>query len=323
MGCFWDFFVHRFLFSRFLVVYLGLSSLVFADDISWFTGSFLATNPVNMLPGEYTLQPYLIESYTYAAYSKNWGYTSATPLQTFTPAVQFEFGLLNWLDFTIYTQAQYNAGAGQSDFHLGITQAFLGFQILKQTATNSFPNLRLLFVEQFPTGPYQNLSPEKSFVGAGSNGSFQSGIILVLQSLFSTVRHQDLNINLNLDYFFYLSSVHVHGYNYYGGNASTNGFAQPGEAFTLNLAVQFAFTENWAIVSDFNYQHTRATTFFGNAGDGISSLSAPASQSIVITPGFEYNMSANLGLLVSTWLTVAGQNTSAFAGGVISFDATF
>lgn len=276
-----------------------------------------------MLPGQYLIQSYLIEAYTYGNYNDNWQCKSATHLQTFNPSLQFEFGLLDWLDITCIGNVLYNDGNNQSDVHLGPTQVWLGMQLLRAPPETSKLNLRFLLFEQFPTGPYQNLSANKSFVGSGSNGSYQSGLSIVLQKTFTTLRKLDLNINFNANYTFYLSPVHVRGYNYYGGNETTDGVIHLGNTFLVDLSAQFSCTQRWAIVSDFSYQYAGKTRFAGNAGDGLSSLAGPSSESFVITPGFEYNLNANIGILATSWLTIAGRNTAAFAGGAISINATF
>lgn len=292
------------------------------DEQPWFTGTFIAYGPVCLDPGVFNVQFYMSFLNSYAQYNNRGRKVDVPDIFEMTPFFTFfQTGILHDFDISLTTQALYEQSQGLSDVHWGPTSLSLGYQIMRSMKDTPIPNIRFLLNGVFPSGPFDGLGAQVKDIGAGTNGSYQIGPTLVVQKIFySLMPGHPISINLNFGYL-YQTHVVVRGFNFYGGTAFSKGAIKPTSIWNVNLATEISLTRNIAIGTDINYNYTGRIRYTAIEGD--VDLSQPAAQVLSLTPMLEYNFSVNMGAFIAGWISLWGQNTAVFGGGVVSAFFTF
>lgn len=291
----------------------------------WYTGPILAPSAHLMPPGSYNIQPYLFITGDYGKYQAS-GSLKKTPTQyTLNPVFIAQFGMLDWVDSVITIQGIYNHLNGHGDFNIGDLPISLGFQLLKEKPYR--PAILISVKEQFPTGKYQRLDPEKEGVDSTGSGSYQTSFYLNASKVIWWLSYKHpMAVRLSLQYTI-PSTVKVKGFNTYGGGHGTNGKVHPGQSFSADFGYEYSFTQNWAAALDIVYTYAKATHFSGVKGvlaDGTqASIGGPFNDQLSLAPAIEYNWNENLGFIGGLWFSVWGRNSTAFASGVLSVVYTF
>ena len=165
-----------------------------------------------------------------------------------------ETGITPWLDITLTVNENYTSSHGRKSYLYGDTRLALGFQITTNKVDGATPDFRIVLFESFPTGKYQHLDPKKTIADVSGSGAFETWIVAILRKIIYFTPRQVITVNLNLGYDF-PSSVHVRGFNLYGGGPNANGSIKPGQQFLGNLALEYSLTENWILGCDLHYVH--------------------------------------------------------------------
>ena len=117
------------------------------------------------------------------------------------------------------------------------------------------------------------------------------------------------------------NSVHVKGYNLYGGGHHTRGTIYPGQSLVVLFGFEISLTQRWAIANDIQYLHVNKTHFKGRKGktNGVKNVVGfPSSEQFSLAPAIEYDFSAYVGVIAGVWFSVAGRNALDFASGVVA-----
>jgi hypothetical protein len=293
---------------------------------AWYTGPLLAPSAHILPPGYINVQPYLFLTAYYGAYTNSGSFKKTTTLFNMNPSISpILIGALSWLEFSISPQMQYNSLHHKSSFNFGDLPVGVGFGLLKETPY--VPALLFGIQETFPTGKYQYLDPDKNGIDATGNGAYTTKLSLNFSKLvWWWILGHPMNFRLSLTYAL-SPSVHVGGFNSYGGGYGTKGEVHPGQAFGLDFGYEYSFTQHWAGALDVVYNYSAATHFTGNKGVDAEGKEAvvggPFREQLSLAPAIEYNWSENFGFIGGLWFTVWGRNSGAFVSGVLSVTWTY
>lgn len=301
----------------FLLLWLPLSAFE-----PRFTQTYFEFAGKNVERGKVNLQTFTTQTVLVGNFGSSGSLDTSTDIMsTLNNSIWWEFGLTKWLDVTLYGQFIYVDAAerGNTAF-FGNSQIFFGFQCCYEDPKTWQPSVRLLWYEEFPTTPYDRLSEGKTYM-AGGNGSIQSGGIFVLEKLFFANTFPS-SLNLNLIYF-YQSRAHLYGPTIFGGDNESDFRTKPSGVYIVNLAFETAFSPEWVVCSDINYEYNGKTTLSGDLGTNFPAQGVPASHTITLTPGIEYNFSDSFGIFGCFWITPWGINTADLFGIIFSASGTF
>lgn len=281
----------------------------------YYAGTLLSYYAVNAAPGEISIQPYVFLSRTYGIYKPNWSLQSQKYIDRAELSLILETGITSFLDVGASFNTVYGHSGSSNSVRYADMQLYFGLQLLLDKRGTWQPDLRLVLLENFPTGQYQKLDPNKYGTQIAGFGSYQTSIVLVTRKIFYTFPHP-FNFCLNLIYIL-STSTDVKGLSVYGGDINTRGVVKPGDQFIANLGMEFSFTQNWAVGMDIHYTHLNKSVFHKRRSTS-SVAGLPSSEVFSLAPCLEYNYSENFSLAGGVWFTVAGRNGLAFASGVFN-----
>lgn len=292
----------------------------------WYTGPLLAVSGNNIDKGFVNIQPYIFELDSYGHYDSSWKNHSEKDTWSTNFMVFVQYGLLNWLDTTVTVQGFYNRQGHIHAWEYGDTSWNVGFQLLKDKKCTAIPSLRLVLRESFPTGHYQHLDEDKNGLDASGSGAYATSANFILDKVVYWIEDHPIDFRINI-FYSKSTSVHVHGFNVYGGSSDTSGKVESADSFSAVFAFQFSLNQRWVFASDFVYIYGSKVGFKGEPGVNFlgetAFVGSASSAQISIAPALEYNFNANLGVIGGAWFSVGGRNIPAFVGGAISVTYTF
>jgi hypothetical protein len=289
----------------------------------WYTGPLITPSASMMPPGYGNFQPYVFVAGNYARYNADRKALSIPNLIQLKSSNVLQFGVTNTMDVitTLTGVGQWQSGESGGGF--GDLPITIGFPICLQTLY--VPQIKFTIQELFPTGRYQHLSSNGLALSGTGEGSYQTTFGVTFgKLLFWTTKHP-VNTRLFLGYTI-PTTVHVEGFNAYGGGHGTDGKVRPGNTFATDLGIEYSINQNWVFALDVVYSATNKTTFNGIPGT-VGGLPAAVgggfNDNLSFAPAIEYNWSENLGILGGVWFSVYGRNSLAFAQGILSIAWTF
>lgn len=316
----------------------------------WLTGPLLSPSANTLPKGHINVEPYLYANNNLGSYDNNWKFQKfVDPLHNINVIVLFQVGLASRVDMSIAPQGFYSwVGDKAESFRFGDMGMALGFQLIKEQPKTWVPGVKFSFGEILPLGVYENLDPNKLGTDSSGSGSFATSFRLTFSKLFHFQGDNYLAFRLAV-WSTLFTPVHVHGFNSYGGNSSTNGRVHPGTLFATILGVEYTITKHWALALDILASYSNKTTFHssvpGVMASGNGSLSggrgrvvfqtpngdinvdflAPVgnprpSFSLSFAPALEYNFNQMYGLILGVWFTACGKNTTSFINGVLALN---
>lgn len=311
-----------FLKSLVLVFFFVSSSGMFANGFNsntatsiaeykqWFMGALLTPNAKTVPPEHPGLEVVLVASENYGYYDHDWRVKYTSTMWAIAPYFDFQASFNKIVGVELVGSIITNFKQGKSSTHLQDTIFRLGFQISDDKENSWIPDFRILVQEIFPTGKYQRLNPRKKGIDLTGEGSYQTGVHLVLQKLYNYNNKHPISLRFDVGYFI-PAMVNIHGLNYYGGDSFTRGTVYPGNIFKGFLFGQIALTRRCAIALELNYQHGEPGKFSGkqNVKVNVSSF-----DQLCALPEIQFTLTEKIGLIFGGWMTLAGKNTTAFRG---------
>lgn len=276
-----------------------------------FAGTLLAFFPNNIAPGNCLVEPYLFAGTVNGMYNAEWENKHQFKYFDAQLLLLVETGITSWLDISLALNEYYTVSKGRKSIHYGDTKLALGFQILTSQPGTAIPDFRILLLESFPTGKYQRLDPRKNMADMTGSGAFETWVTAIVRKIIYFTPTQVVSLNLNLGYDV-PSSVHVKGFNFYGGNAKTNESVIPGQQFVGNLGLEYSLTINWIVGLDIHYRHQN------KSHSNHKNVHLPSSEEFSLAPCIEYNPSTHFSLEAGVWFSVAGRNDLDFTNGVLT-----
>lgn len=275
----------------------------------WFMGPIVTPNATTVLPGHPGVEFDIIASRTYGSYDGHWKINHTSTIWSVRPLLDFQLGFNDFIGIEFIGSAVTNFSQGKSSTNLEDTILRFGYQVSLDRDDSWIPDFRILFQENFPTGNYQNLNPRKNKTDLSGQGSYQSGIQLVLQKLFRSNQQHPFRLRGSVGYFV-PSPVSVKGLNYYGGSSETLGRIYPGQYLSTFFFGEYALSRRWNLACELNYQQGKSGRYRRKKGENIM---VPSSTQISILPEIQHTYSKNLGIIVGGWFTLTGKNSAAFS----------
>jgi hypothetical protein len=288
----------------------------------WYTGPLITPSATMMPPGECNIQPYIFVTDKYASYDEDRHVKGHPALIQLQGSATILTGVTDSMDFILGVNGVGNWQKGHSGGGYGDMSTTLGFLINRET--RYAPKAKFTVSQSYPTGRYQHLYP----TGLNSSGAGAWGTTFgfALGKLFFYTTPHPFNVRLFTSYQIW-TTVHVEGFNTYGGGYGTRGKVRPGQTFSADLGMELSLTQHWVAALDVVYTASQRTRFHGHSG--VTKAGTPAgvgggsNDNLSLAPAIEYNWSSNLGIIFGGWFSVYGRNSSAFGSGIISVTYTF
>jgi hypothetical protein len=291
----------------------------------WYSGPLLTGSAHMMPPGYLSLQPYLFVADNYAVFDGDYESHGIPDFTSLNPQINaLQAGITSWLDIALGIQGVCNWQDGKYSGGFGDTAVTLGFPLL--TEGLYIPAMKIGIQETFPTGRYQKLTPGKGAVQGIGMGSYQTTFSYRIAKLCFWSTLHPLNLRSTFAYTI-PTTVHVKGFNSYGGGFDTKGKVRPGNQLSVSVGMEWSVTQRWVFANDIVYAHHDRTQFNGHKGVTSSGkpakTGAPSSEQWSLAPAIEYNFSSMLGVLGGVWFSFAGRNSSKFVQGIVSVTYTW
>jgi len=288
----------------------------------WFTGPLMTPTPVNMVPGHPVIEPSFQVVSTYGVYNSNWNLEGFTNMWTLKPLIDFQMGFTERTGLEIVAAVTTSFKKGASATRPIDTLLRFGFQVSNDKKGTWIPDFRIVIQETVPTGSYQKLNPKKFGTDLTGMGSFQTGAYFNYQKLFYLSNGHRFSIRSSLAYLF-PASVHVKGFNAYGGGYGARAKVKPGHVFQAYISGEYSLSEHWAILNEWIYFQNGKNHISGKPGtlpDGSPSLFRTSSSNQLSTAiEVEHTFNNRFGMLIGSWFTVTGRNSLAFWSNFIAF----
>ncbi|MCI0381899.1 MAG: hypothetical protein L0207_02465 [Chlamydiae bacterium] len=293
--------------------------------IPWYTGPLITGSANNVPAGRYNIQPYLFFNETYARYNGNRKSVDIPNIFTFNPLVVLQRGLTSWLDITLVPQAFFRWSQHKSTQQFGDTAVTFGLQALTQTPYA--PSIRFTIGENFPSGKYKRLNPNKNGIDGVGAGVYSTVFGINLNKIIWQFPLHPISLRFSGTYQVPNNRAPVRGFNAYGGGFGTKGRVKAGQVLNLDVGVEVSLTQRWVLATDFVYTYSWKSTFSGNPGISplglLAANGAPSSDQFSIAPAIEYNVSEKGGFIGGVWFTLTGRNSSNFIALVLSYTYLF
>ena len=258
--------------SFFLFGLLVYSFTVKADP--WFTGALLAGSAETAGPGSAGLSITFQNANTPSIYNYA-GDLTTVPL-SMSNSIDFDlgYGLNSKMDIGLYLNYVQNQTVGISNSGIGDTALELGYQVITQGNSNYRPNFAITITQSFPIGRYTNLNPSDYATDATGNGAYQTSVGLNFDLLthFKGTSHYlkaSGSVTATLT-----SNAKLNRVSIYGGDIDTDGYINPGNDISLDLAAEYTLTQNWVAVIETNVLAQQASVCSGVLGSNPASFNA-------------------------------------------------
>lgn len=280
----------------------------------WFTGPLLAPAGKTIPAGHFNFEPYGF----FTVYPGQFKNIEAVPIVT--------AGITDFLDLQMGIPIDMSWDRGQSAHGIGDYSVGFGVQVLKQKEHSWWPDLRVVVQEVFPTGKFDNLSPNKLGVDQTGLGAYQTFLAFNFQKLVEFSNQHYLRSRLSI-VGATASKVTVNGVNVFGGNTMTHGSIKPGDSISVDLAFEYTLTQHWVPVFEALLVNSKGSDFQGNPGftpgGTIDSLGGGNSRQVSLAPAIEYNFNSNIGIIYGVWFSVTGPHAAQFVSNAIALNCYF
>ncbi len=291
----------------------------------WFTGPMLTPNPVNLEPGKVAIDWSLTLFDTYALYTSDWKTQSIDSIWSINPLIDVLFGITRNTGLELQIPFITNKQRGKMFSHFQDINVLFGYQLLHDTRDSWIPDLRIDIQGTLPTGRYQKLTSSQQAIQITGLGSFQIGpVVAACKKIY--FQNSALAVGGGITYLIPLS-VHVEGFNAYGGGYKTNGTVHPGQNVSAIFSAEYSFFQHWVVVFEAEYFIRGSCRFQGKKGTSLLGTEAqtglPPFIQYSIAPELEYVFAENSGMLAGLWFTVAGKNSPAFGSFFLAYSHLF
>ncbi len=305
----------------------------------WFTGPLLTPSASTVPQGHVNIEPYVFVNRKTGNYEADWGSNSEGKSTSVTLQVPIQVGLTSFMDFQTFPYGTYNNVQGHTGIRFGDLPVQVNFQIYREQPDSAIPHIKISLTEDFPTGKFDHLNPNKLGADASGMGSYITTVGLTIGKLFHFGGSHYLRFRTNFSYSV-PSAVHVEGFNVYGGGFGTNGKAYPGKEFSTLIGLEYTPILRLAFALDIFGVTTEKVRFSGNAGKVPNptterptdidlppfidaSVGAHSSEQVSLAPAVEYNFTETIGLIGGVWFSIAGRNSARFINGVVALNMYF
>lgn len=289
----------------------------------WMTGPLLTPSPTCVPFGHVNFEPYLFVTKIERAYNKEWISKKVPTIvsASFQPTLQL--GIAPNFEFDIVPSVSWNHRKHQGKTVFNDFVLALAYQLFVPHHDQWYPKIKIYAQEVFPTGKYKNLDPRKHDTDIGGQGQYQTQLGIIFGKLWYFNHLHWLSHRLNISYSF-APSVHVKGFNAYGGGFGTKGTIHAGKEVRFLFSFEYSMNIHWVLSFDFDYTHINRNRFSGKRGltetGARATVGDPPFDQFSVAPAIEYNWNQNMGLIIGPWITIAGRNAADFTSWVAAFN---
>ncbi len=284
-----------------------------SDYDPWYTGPLIAIAADNVPPGQVNINPYLIVNNIYGQYNNHWNGNSTSNLTQINNLWIIEYGITELFDIVIQPSATCNIKKGSHYTGLEDLGFRVNFQLSTEIPGTMQPSLRFMFRQHFPIGAYDQFNPLKHGTESLGQGCFETTLGLNLGKIVYWLKAHPIRWRVNLAYSF-PTTVHVEGFNAYGGGYNTYGTAHPGNTFNLVTSHEFSLNQRWVLALELQYRHYRKSSFHGILGTDLAgntaTMGSASGDNFILAPCVEYNFTKDLGVYAGVEVTFLGRNTN-------------
>ena len=283
-------------------------------DEAWWTGPMLAASAGSLPRGHMLIEPYIFDVSTQGHFDQNGTRRSATHGNDIGTLTYINYGLTDSFTIGLIPTTGYNIITGTPSStrpEMGDLTLNSQYRLRKYHPGSRIPMMGFNFQETLPTAKFDRLTRASDGFGGGA---YTTTLGLYMQQYFWLPNGRILRGRLNTSQSF-SGDAKVQDASVYGTSDGFRGSAHPGASFIIDNAWEYSLTKRWVLASDFEYRHDRNTRISGfNLQDPARTVSihnsGPADV-FFVAPAVEYNLNANVGVLLGVRLTPAGRNTSS------------
>ncbi|HET6804178.1 MAG TPA: transporter [Frateuria sp.] len=270
-------------------------------DDAWWTGPMLANSAETLPRGHVLVEPYVYDVQTRG----NDGFGSrAYVLYGLTD--DLTVGAIPIIGYNGLDHGPNSSGIGAGD---QILQA--QYRLTRYHEGSWFPTLAIMLQEAVPTGRYKRLARAADGMGAGA---WATTLGLNAQSYFWMPSGRILRVRFSATWTF-AHHADIDGASSYGTGPDFHGRATPGDAFYVAGAFEYSLTRRWVLALDLTYSRSDATRVIG-VDDPLGLPATPVrassgrSEAFGFAPAVEYNVNANVGVLLGVRVIAGGHNVT-------------
>ena len=311
-------------FIFYIFIITSCFSALFANYKPLYSGPILAPGSTNMDHKKTNIFTNFNVHDNFGKIDSHWHHYKTEDILSINPTVDIQYGLFKYMDVTGSCQFFYNKKGHKKTIKFGDVGIKIGFPILTQEKNGI--NMRLTIKENFPSGKYKNLSPNKGGIDGVGSGTFQTFFGLNFSKIYYKIKNHPIRFHWSFNYSLE-TKAKVSGFHTYGGGFNTKGKVNPGNIFTTIFAFEFSLNRNWVYATDLAYTHVSKTTFSGTDGTDKKGNPAvnnnPSVDQFSLTQAIEYNFSEDVSIITGVWFSLAGRNSNDFINYSFGFNYTF
>lgn len=279
---------------------------------AWWTGPMLANSAATLPRGHYLLEPYLYDVRTTGSFDRDGNRHATGRSHGFGSLTYMTYGVTDTFSLSLIPTFGYNdpaQGLSSSGIGMGDLSVHGQYRLTQFRPGHWLPTISVALQQTLPTGKYDRLG-ERASDGLGS-GANTTQLGIYSQTCFWMPNGRILRMRLNLTRAF-SDRVDVADESVYGTDRGFRGSARPGASLVVNAAWEYSVTRHWVLALDAVYRRTGATQVRGiDAVGNATRFDSGSSRSFALAPAIEYNLSANVGVLLGVRAVVGGRNTAA------------
>lgn len=306
----------------------------------FFTGPLLTPSAQTIPVGHFDIEPYFFINRVTGSYDADWKGHSGNTSTSFINQYAMFAGLTSFMDLQVSPFYVYTNKHGHSATRFGDLPVALGFQLYREKPGEAVPSFRFVIAEEFPTGQFERLNPNKMGADSSGSGAYVTSFGLIIGKLFHFGGSNFFRMRFNTNYSI-PTHVHVSGFNTYGGGYGAHGTVTPPKELNVLLGLEYTPALHWAFALDVFFISTEKTKFRGFPGTvtpgqsetpindqqlppfTLASVGNHSSEQVSLAPAIEYNFTQNVGIIGGVWFSVAGRNSSQFVNGVLAVNVYF
>lgn len=291
---------------------------------AWFTGPILAPSAATLPHGHFLIEPYFYDVTVQGRYDNNGARRSVAHENEVRSLTYMLYGLSDKVTVGLIPTGGFNTlseGLSSSGVEPGDLTLDAQYRLTQFHEGSWHPATAAVVQETLPTGKYDRLG-DRTSNGLG-NGAYTTILGLYSQSYFWLPNGRILRARFNVSQAF-SPAVHVQDASVYGTEAGFRGHAHPGRSTFVDLSSEYSLTRNWVLALDATYRYNASTRVSGynvlGAVPVALELDSGSGYAVGLAPAIEYNWNHNLGVLLGTYMIVAGRNTSATITPVVAIN---
>ena len=169
------------------------------------------------------------------------------------------------------------------------------------------PIIALVLRQSVATGRYDRLTEATQAFGAGAGatslGLFSQDYVWLPNGRLLRVR-ADILASISQE-------AHVRDVSVFNTPQGFSGSAQPGDAVSLDVSLEYSLTRSWVLATDLLYDHGDTTHMEGMVAAHPLRFALGSSDGFGLAPALEYSWAPNWGVLLATRILMGGRNRPA------------